>query len=378
MGKFNLMDLLNTQQGGQTEPQETEREETQPRKPAYKIVALSVHDLVPSEGNFYSIAEIEKLKRDIELAGGVKQNLTVIPLDGGKYKVLAGHRRRRACLELVQEGKPEYEYVPCGIEPRQQDKEMQEIREELLIITTNSQRDKTDWDRVQEAQHLHDVLRRYKARGGKLPGRVREIIADTLNTSTTQVGRLGAISKNLIPEFQEEMREKRLGISAAYELSGLLENQQKQAFTEYREKGGFTVDDVKQRKEPKGPPAPPPPPVSHAPREQAAQQAHTSPPPPLDEQHVAAGVVNASHPAAEKSTERENTPEREEYPETRCVGAGICPYCGTQFDAETAVYYQTTGTQTTGPIDCPHCNRPIEIACSVEYVCSVPEGGETE
>ena len=136
------MDLLNTQQSGQAEPpQVSEREETQPRKPAYKIVALSVVDLVPSVGNFYSIAESEKLKRDIELAGGVKQNLTVIPLDGGKYKVLAGHRRRRACLELVQEGKPEYEYVPCGIEPRQQDKEMQEIREELLIIATNSQRD---------------------------------------------------------------------------------------------------------------------------------------------------------------------------------------------------------------------------------------------
>ena len=254
MGKFNLMDLLNTQQSGQAEPpQVSEREETQPRKPAYKIIALSVFDLVPSEGNFYSIAEIEKLKRDIELAGGVKQNLTVIPLDGGKYKVLAGHRRRRACLELVQEGKPEYEYVPCGIEPRQQDKEMQEIREELLIITTNSQREKTDWDRVQETKHLHDILRRYKARGGKLPGRLREIIADTLNTSETQIGRMGAIAKNLIPEFQEEMREKRLGISAAYELSGMPEEQQRAALEEYRAKGSFSVNDAKQRKEAEGP-----------------------------------------------------------------------------------------------------------------------------
>nr|DAE81863.1 MAG TPA: chromosome partitioning protein [Caudoviricetes sp.] len=254
VGKFNLMDLLNTQQSGQAEPpQVSEREETQPRKPAYKIIALSVFDLVPSEGNFYSIAEIEKLKRDIELAGGVKQNLTVIPLDGGKYKVLAGHRRRRACLELVQEGKPEYEYVPCGIEPRQQDKEMQEIREELLIITTNSQREKTDWDRVQETKHLHDVLRRYKARGGKLPGRLREIIADTLNTSETQIGRMGAIAKNLIPEFQEEMREKRLGISAAYELSGMPEEQQRAALEEYRAKGSFSVNDAKQRKEAEGP-----------------------------------------------------------------------------------------------------------------------------
>lgn len=248
MGKFNLMDLLNGA-GEQAGQQEAAREESRPQKPAYKIVSLSVFDLVPSEGNFYSIDEIEKLKRDIELAGGVKQNLTVTPLDGGKYKILAGHRRRRACLELVQEGKAEYEFVPCGVEPRQQDTEMQEIREELLIITTNSQREKTNWDRVQETKHLHDVLRRYKARGGKLPGRLREIIADTLNTSTTQIGRMGAIAKNLIPEFQEEMREKRLGISAAYELSGMTEEQQKAALEEYREKGSFSVSDAKQRKE---------------------------------------------------------------------------------------------------------------------------------
>lgn len=248
MGKFNLVDLLNGA-GEQAEQQEAARAEARPQKPPYKIVALSVYDLVPSEGNFYSIDKIKKLKRDIELAGGVKQNLTVTPLDGGKYKILAGHRRRRACLELVEEGKREYELIPCGIEPRQQDSEMQEIREELLIITTNSQREKTDWDRVQETKHLHDVLRRYKARGGKLPGRLREIIADTLNTSETQIGRMGAIAKNLIPEFQEEMREKRLGISAAYELSGMPEEQQRAALEEYREKGSFSVSDAKQRKE---------------------------------------------------------------------------------------------------------------------------------
>jgi len=125
---------------------------------------------------------------------------------------------------------------------------MQAIREELLIITTNSQREKTDWDRVQETKHLHDVLQRYKAHGGKLPGRVREIIADTLNTSAAQIGRMGAIAKNLIPEFQEEMKEKRLGISAAYELSGLPEEQQRAAYAEHQGKGGLSVSDAKQRK----------------------------------------------------------------------------------------------------------------------------------
>ena len=51
MGKFNLVDLLNGA-GGQAEQQEAARAEARPQKPPYKIVSLSVYDLVPSEGNF--------------------------------------------------------------------------------------------------------------------------------------------------------------------------------------------------------------------------------------------------------------------------------------------------------------------------------------
>ena len=196
MGKFNLSEFLSIQDKN-IEEQKAHREETRLRKPSYKIAALHISDLVPSEGNFYSMEGIEELKRDIELAGGVKQNLTVTPIDDGKYKILSGHRRYCACKELVQEGKSEYEFIPCGIEPKQENQEMQAIREELLLITTNSQREKTDWDKVQEAKHLHDVLQRYKSQGGKLPGNLRKIIADTLNTSQTQIGRLEAVGKNL-------------------------------------------------------------------------------------------------------------------------------------------------------------------------------------
>ena len=247
MGKFNLNDFLKIQDKN-IEEQKAQREENRMKKPAYKIAALHISDLVPSEENFYSMDGIEELKRDIELAGGVKQNLTVTSIDGGKYKILSGHRRYRACMELVRDGKTEYEFIPCGIEPKQENEEMQAIREELLLITTNSQREKTDWDKVQEAKHLRDVLHRYKSQGGKLPGRLREIIADTLNTSAAQIGRLDAIGKNLIPEFQEEIKEKRLGISTAYEISGLSEERQKEALEEYREKGSFSISDARQKK----------------------------------------------------------------------------------------------------------------------------------
>lgn len=248
MGKFNLNDFLKIQDKN-IEEQKAQREENRMKKPAYKIAALHISDLVPSEENFYSMDGIEELKRDIELAGGVKQNLTVTPIDGGKYKILSGHRRYCACMELIRDGKTEYEFIPCGIEPKQENEEMQSIREELLLITTNSQREKTDWDKVQEAKHLRDVLHRYKSQGGKLPGRLREIIADTLNTSAAQIGRLDAIGKNLIPEFQEEIKEKRLGISTAYEISGLPKEQQKEALEEYREKGSFSISDARQYKE---------------------------------------------------------------------------------------------------------------------------------
>ena len=113
MGKFNLNQILNDASkraapggGGQTAPAS---------RPA-EIERLSVFDLVPSEDNFYSMNDIEELKSKIELAGKVLQNFIVVPLGGGKYKVISGHRRRAACISLVEEGKPEYEFVPCTVE----------------------------------------------------------------------------------------------------------------------------------------------------------------------------------------------------------------------------------------------------------------------
>ena len=57
---------------------------------------IDVEDLVPSEDNFYSMSAIDELAGLIELSGGVKQPGLVVPLGGGKYKLLSGHRRRLA------------------------------------------------------------------------------------------------------------------------------------------------------------------------------------------------------------------------------------------------------------------------------------------
>ena len=82
----------------------------------HTIERISYSKLVPSEDNFYSMQEIEELKTAIELAGRVLNNLVVTPLEDGKYKILSGHRRHRAVGMLLDEGKTEYEFLPCSVE----------------------------------------------------------------------------------------------------------------------------------------------------------------------------------------------------------------------------------------------------------------------
>lgn len=232
MSKFNLASLLNNQPPAKDS-----------HKRDFEIVPISVFDIEPSQDNFYSVEQIQELKAAIEIAGGIKQNGVVVPLGNGKYKLIAGHRRRLALIELVQEGKAEYEFFPCKIEKSEEEAQKQADREELLLILTNSQREKTDWEKMEEVRRLRAILERNQEKG------IRSKLAEALNTSQAAVGRLDAIARHLIPELQQEIRENRLGVSAAYELSGLPESEQRQVLREYSDGKGFSVDVARQKKQ---------------------------------------------------------------------------------------------------------------------------------
>ena len=76
-------------------------------------------------------------------------------------------------------------------------------------------------------------------------GRIREIVAQMLNTSTTQIGRMEAISNNLSQDFKEELEKGNINISTAHELSRLDEEGQQKAYEQYEEKGELHIKDVK-------------------------------------------------------------------------------------------------------------------------------------
>lgn len=281
----------------------SEEEEKELLKPSAEFKYISIRDLVPSEGNFYSMEQIQELKTAIELAGRVLENINVFPLGNGKYKVVAGHRRCTATWQLaVEEGKTEYEYLPCSVEPTEEDAKAQALREELLLLLTNSQREKTDFDKVQEVERLKLVLEEYKKRE-KLPGRMRELIAKILGTSSTQVERFESISKNLTPEFKQELKEQKVNISTAVELSKLPPEEQQQVYVQYADKGSISINEVKQRK--------------------AEQQADTS-----------KVVSKAPATVVTKTiiTEEVRDKEPEQVPDTRALNVYVCSAYGGSFE----------------------------------------------
>lgn len=249
MAGFNINDLLNAKSKGAAVQAEGPAEQEQ----EFKVTMLDVEDLMPSKDNFYSTENIDELAMSIELVGHIEQNLVVKPEAHGKYEVVAGHRRRLAALKLVQEGKEEYRKVPCLIK-----KESDTIKDKLSLIFTNATaRQLTDWEKVQQAKKLKEILTEYKKalqeenkdkpkEEKEKMGRIRDIVAQMLNTSTTQIGRMEAIENNLSQEFKDELEKGNINISTAHELSRLDEEGQKQAYEKYEEKGELHINDVKE------------------------------------------------------------------------------------------------------------------------------------
>ena len=212
-----------------------------------KIPASELH---PSEKNFYAMdpSEIAALKETIELVG-VQENLVVKQITtgeyAGEYEIIAGHKRHRAVTELIAEGKEVSPLLPCKVES-----EADGVKNELILIFTNStQRERSDYCKMQEIQRVRELLEEY-AKYNNLPGRKRDIIAGILNTSKTTIGRLDNIRRNIIQEFLEEYKAGKISTSAAKEIAGASPEAQQQLLQKYKETGVIRAKEAAQIKEP--------------------------------------------------------------------------------------------------------------------------------
>lgn len=212
-----------------------------------KIPAEKLH---PSDKNFYEMdpVEIEALKETIELVG-VQENLVVKKISAGEnagdYEIIAGHKRHRAVTELLAEGKEVSSLLPCKVES-----DADGVKNELILIFTNStQRERSDYCKMQEIQRVRELLEEY-AKYNNMPGRKRDIIAGILNTSKSTIGRLDNIRRNIIPDFLEEYKAGKISTTAANEIAGATPEEQHQLLEKYKETGSIKAKEAAQIKEP--------------------------------------------------------------------------------------------------------------------------------
>ncbi|MBR2216493.1 MAG: ParB N-terminal domain-containing protein [Selenomonadaceae bacterium] len=186
----------------------------------YELENISLENLIPNPANakIYETGEIEELSQSILLTGKVLQNVVVAPADEqGKYTIIAGHRRHLACQKLVEEGHAEFAALPCMVLS-----EPDGLMQELVLIQTNSTaRILSEAEKMRQAQRATAILTELKDKK-QISGRVRDIVAKMLNTTTGQLGRYNVIAKGLVnQDLRAAFESGKMGVTAAYEAARL-------------------------------------------------------------------------------------------------------------------------------------------------------------
>nr|DAO49978.1 MAG TPA: chromosome partitioning protein [Caudoviricetes sp.] len=233
MAKFDLKGLLNDRS-------------VPDRQQDQKIVYRNPEDLIPSEENFYNTEKLERLKQSIKLLG-ILQPLLIENRDGKDY-VIAGHCRRKCCIDLLNEGNDRFSRVPCiyktHSELEQDAGQEDDIVRQIMIIQANCYRDKSDWEKMTETLKMEGLVKELREKT-PMEGKTRDILKDLIGTSGGQLGRYHAINTNLCEQLMSEFEEDRIKISVAYEASKLNREYQKQACELYEETGILTLDDIR-------------------------------------------------------------------------------------------------------------------------------------
>ena len=242
---FNLADMVNNRK----KPTETEN--------ISDTVYRDVFELEPSKDNFYSTdpEKLQGLKNSI-LLFGVMQDVLIEDVDG-KDSIISGHCRTMCCRMLVEEGHEEFRKINCKYTkvnlntekfPEDKDGKVEQLINKLGIIQANRFREKSDWEKMQEALITEEVLKELRDLVD-LQGTTRSMVQATLGTSGTQLERYHAIQKKLSQEFMQEFQNGNINISVARELTDLDDKHQDEALGLYKKNETITLPEVKALKE---------------------------------------------------------------------------------------------------------------------------------
>ena len=197
------------------------------------ITEIELHLIDKNPANFYSMDGIDELADNIRMFG-LMEPLIVKKTESGRYMLISGHRRRAALKKLAEEGYfPEgmHHKVDCilhegpvdlpGIEGLERMEAAVRIYEQLKVLYANADtRELTSADKAMQVRQIRELLTQLKNLGYKLPGRMRDLIADAAKVSASRVARLEVIEKNLTdPRLRAAWKAGDLNETNAYEVA---------------------------------------------------------------------------------------------------------------------------------------------------------------
>lgn len=211
MAKFGIGDIINAKS---IEKAAVKTEE-------YAEIYLNPCDVKPSDNNFYSQENIEELADSFLTVG--QQQPTVLGRVNGEFKIVSGHRRNLANILNIKRGHEEYKRV------RFLYKDMTQAMFDLSLLIGNAyNRELTAWEKTEQTGRLKEALLKAKKEDGlEIAGTLRDLIAELMHESATNIARMDSINKRAAPEVKEEFKKGNIGISAAYEASKLPKEEQK-------------------------------------------------------------------------------------------------------------------------------------------------------
>lgn len=175
-------------------------------------------DLIEEDpNNFYQLSGIDELAANIELCG-LQQPIRVRLTDGSRYRIVSGHRRRKAVEMLAQDNPERWNEIPCIVEADDASPALQQLR---LIYANANTRKMTDAEISEQAQQVEKLLYQLKEDGYEFPGRMRDHVAQAVGQSKSKLARLKVIREKLSFSWKPAWRDGKLAESVAYELAQL-------------------------------------------------------------------------------------------------------------------------------------------------------------
>lgn len=181
-----------------------------------ELKLVDIDDLTSNDANFYAVDEdkLDELKNSIALSG-IMDPPTVTPAEGGKYRLISGHRRTAAVRALVAEGREDLRKMPVFVR-NPKSAAMEELE---LIMANSTARVLTSAEISQAAQRVERLLYDLKEQGVEFPGRMRDHVAEACNVSRTKLANLHTIETNLIADFKSQWQAGKLPDATALALA---------------------------------------------------------------------------------------------------------------------------------------------------------------